>query len=168
MNIAYGIGFICGLIFVVAAAFIIRKLIFRKKAVYDERQKIEQGKACKAGFYFLLAYCLCFGFADNIFDFRFTQLPIMFGGALISVMIYAVYCIWKEAYFPINQSSIKWIVLLIALGIVNVFIAVMNISTSPQSTVINGMCAVMILIISIVSIIKLIIVRRNCSEESET
>ncbi|MDD6191265.1 MAG: hypothetical protein PUB75_06720 [Firmicutes bacterium] len=168
MSIAYGIGFICGLAFVFIAAFVFKKFFFRKKAVYDERQKIEQGKACKAGFYFLLVYCMLFGIADNVFDFRLTQLPVMLGGALISVMIYAVYCIWKEAYFPINQSSIKWIVLLIALGIVNVFIAVMNISTSPQSTVINGMCAVMILIISIVSIIKLIIVRRNCSEESET
>lgn len=168
MNIAYGIGFICGLIFVVAAAFIIRKLIFRKKAVYDERQKIEQGKACKAGFYFLLAYCLCLGFADNIFDFRFTQLPIMFGGALISVMIYAVYCIWKEAYFPINQSSIKWIVLLIAIGGINIFVAVMNRSVNMESSIINGMCAAMILIISVISLIKLLIVRRSCHEESET
>ena len=83
-------------------------------------------------------------------------------------MIYAVYCIWKEAYFPINQSSIKWIVLLIAIGGINIFVAVMNRSVNMESSIINGMCAAMILIISVISLIKLLIVRRGSYEESET
>ncbi len=72
---------------------------------YDERQKIIQGKGYAYGFYTLLAYNALYG-CFSIFIDKTLADPLVSGvfGIAISVCVFAVYCIWKDAYLAINDN----------------------------------------------------------------
>lgn len=169
MSIAYGIGFLCGIAIVAIGGIIVKKKLFKEKAVYDERQEREQGVACKIAFYTLLAYNLIMGVVDMTFDTGLGGYVMMIIGVGISVVIYAVYCIWKEAYFPINQSYIKWAVLLIVIGLLCAVIGIMNLKADTGSETGIGcmVCAGMVIIIGLVSLIRLRIDNREGEEEMQ-
>ena len=170
MSVAYGAGFICGVALVAIAGILIKKKCFKSKPVYDERQLLEQGKACKAAFYALIAYNMLAGLTDAILELNVGVYVMMIVGVGISIIIYAGICIWNEAYFPINQSAIKWIVWLFIIGVFNIFTGVMNIKAEPGSETGMGclICAIMVIIVGFISLLKLYLTSRKSDEFEES
>ena len=125
---------------------------------YDERQMVERGIAFKLGFFTQLIYmcfmCLCYAVG--------IQLPvatevILFFGVLLSLGVYVIYCIWKEAYIALNETVQKVNIAFVIIGIINVFIGVMhcihgNMIENGILTFrcINLVCGIFLLVLAIV------------------
>ena len=78
------------------------------KCKYDERQELLQGRAFKYAFYTLLIY-LVFPIFFAIGDIRIPaeQSVVLSVGMVFSISVFAVYSIWKEAYFSLNENKTK-------------------------------------------------------------
>ena len=129
MSMAYGLGFLCGILVVALAAAAVGAFVKKRQGKgpkgYDERQVAAQGRAAKAAYFTLLGYLLLYGFFDVLTEIvwcdRFTG---VFVGALISVAVYAVICIMEDAYFRVVDSTRTYIVLFAVVGVFNVALGV--------------------------------------------
>lgn len=161
MSIYFYIGMLVGI--AVAALLVIKfrkKMLGNEKAQYDERQLAEQGKAAKLAYYVLMIYIFVYAALQNLEIVTFVDPMIgAFAGIAISILIYACICIKNEAYFPINQSAKKWLHFLDAIGILNLVIFVLNVygnggmleeDGSLTTSFINLLCAVLLLVLSII------------------
>ena len=108
---------------------IIVSFTLRKKNLpdYDERQELIRGKAYRTGFYATLVFI---GFAivlDSTNSLPFLDSTILYGTTVLGgVLVFAVYCVWNEAYFGLNQKSSTAMFILAFIGILNLFIGIMN------------------------------------------
>ncbi len=108
--IGLGIGVLAGL-----AGYLIWWLACGRKCgrKYDERQIAAQGRAAKAAFFTNLIYT-----AACIAVFTAMEAPsavvqtALFLGLLLSVGVYAVVCILRDAYFNLSDSPRKTLILL--------------------------------------------------------
>lgn len=130
MGTEYKFGFIIGAL-VGAAVWCVLILVFLKltrtdgtlKNKFDERQRIVQGKAYKYGFFILMVYNLVLGIFDSCLDIRYADMGTeMVLGVIISVTVVAVYSIWNDGYFSLNENIVRVLVgfgffLLINLGL---------------------------------------------------
>lgn len=109
------------------------------------------------------------GIVDMTFHINLSVYVMMIIGVGISLVIYGVYCIWKEAYFPINQGYVKWAVMLMVIGLLCGFIGIMNLKNVPGSEAGIGcmVCAGMVIIIAIVSLIRLKMEKSEYEEHDE-
>lgn len=116
------------IIIVVIAAFV----VFLKKKFgvneYDERQEQIRGTAYKLAFFAVLIASAAY----SIF-IRFYERPLMQDGvstmlaALFGVMVFAVVCIWKDAFFSIKNSPTSYILLITAVVILEGYTGFMKI-----------------------------------------
>lgn len=155
--LALVIGVCVGLVLVVII-LIVTKKDKKLELQYDERQMQERGNAFKLGFFTQLIY-MCFMSLCYVVG---IQLPvatevILFFGVLLSLSVYVVYCIWKEAYIALNETVKKVNIVFVIIGIVNVFIGVMhcihgNMIENGILTFrcINLLCGVFLLLVAIV------------------
>ena len=91
---------------IVACVFSIRsrKLAGGRKKQFDERQKIAQGKAYTAAYWTLLGYIVINTFVvSNIYEWAKPQI-VAFLGIILSVAVFAVYCIATDAYFGAKDN----------------------------------------------------------------
>ncbi len=95
------------------------------KQNYDERQELNRGRGAKYGLYTMF-------FLDMVLFLMETagiRLPMSAGLALvISTLIggsvFAVYCVWKEAYYALNQKANAFTGILFVIGIINLVIGI--------------------------------------------
>ncbi|MBQ0005216.1 MAG: hypothetical protein KBS68_05070 [Clostridiales bacterium] len=170
MSLAYALGFVFGVAVAAGIIWLVKKFIWKgQKAKYDERQLVEQGKAGKIGMYALMIYNVCYGLIDMVFGIEnVSTFTAMVGGCIFAVLVYACVCIWNEAYFPINQSSKKWIILVAGLGILNIVIAVMNrshLESILDGYAINFFAGIMCIVVDIVAIAKFQLVKKAAVED---
>ncbi len=168
MNTVYVVGMMCGLAIAVVAIWVFKKIFMKKvfngetKSRYDERQLIEQGKAGKIGMYFLMVYGVIYGLVDLVWAPEVSPFIVMFAGMIITITLYAIICIWNEAYFPINQSIKKWLWIMTGIAVLNAVVAFTN-SRGPvsmteivtTSVIVNILCVIMCMAVVVASIIKL-------------
>jgi hypothetical protein len=89
------------------------------KCKYDERQASVRGKSFKLSFFTLIVYNAIYGLLGIMVEKPFIDtLASMMIGICLSVAVYAVYCIWNDAYFSLNENPKR---LLIAFGIIAAF-----------------------------------------------
>lgn len=176
---SYEMGFICGFITVFVCIAIIAALRRKKgkKTEYDERQLIARNAAYKYSFFTLMFYCILCGMLDVLsINWAITSVQ-MYLGIFISVTVCVVICIFKDAYFGIEKSknNIYYFVFLSCLIIfVNIFSFVSNLAYNNNSFIsdgmlneyaVNPMCAAAFLIMMSAAIIKIILNKKECSEE---
>lgn len=91
------------------------------KCEYDERQSSIRGKGFKISFFTLMIYDGVYGLIGIMVEKPLLDpLAAMMIGICLAAAIYAVYCIWNDAYFSLNENPKR---LLLAFGI----IAIVNI-----------------------------------------
>ena len=95
------------------------------KQNYDERQELLRGKGFKYAFYTMLIL----NFALFTFETAEVYLPMsagiaMFFSELIGVGVYAVYCIWKDAYFALNQKANTLTAVFFVMGTMNLMMGI--------------------------------------------
>ena len=128
---AYLMGIICGVVLVALAAYAGSKLMKRSQKKgpkeYDERQVLARGKACQAAYYTLLIYLAAYGFFDAftgiVWCDRFAG---VFIGIALSVAVYAIGCIMKDAYFRAVDSPRAYLILFTVVGLCNVAFGVVK------------------------------------------
>lgn len=119
-------GILCGLVLVRLLAWIASKLGGRidtrcRKDAYDERQQLARGKAYKAAFFTLLFYTMAVSLLDNIFGISiFMSFCGIWIGIALSIMVFAVMCILKDAYMSLYENAQGIITMFSIIGILNI------------------------------------------------
>lgn len=126
-NLAYGLGFVLGIV-IVSAIILIPMLIAltkdgRIKRKYDERQEAIRGRGFKLAFYTMIIMNMLYGF----FQVACKELPIE-PGAMVFIIIfmgvgvYAWYTILNDGYFALNERIPQTIVTFTIIGLANLLI----------------------------------------------
>lgn len=113
------VGIICGLILAIALIFISnnnRKV----RSEYDERQLRVRGDAYRYAFYSVIICEVIL----LILAFGEVTLPVPdyvlhFGGILIGCLVLSTYCIWKDAYWGLNNNRRRYGIILVVAGLLN-------------------------------------------------
>ncbi|WP_185259304.1 hypothetical protein [Anaerocolumna chitinilytica] len=130
-------GFIVGLV-VVAIFLRFTKTDGDSKCKYDERQSNIRGKAYKLSFFTLMIYNVLYGFVDMTVEKPLLDtISAMVIGICLSITVNIVYCIWKDAYFSLNENPRKVLIGFGFIGIFNLVIGCINIINGTFVT--NGM-----------------------------
>ncbi len=136
MDSIIGIGLIAG--FCILLIWIVIKATKNENSVldkYDERQAFIRGKGYKISFFTLIFYNVGYGIVDS----RVDKLPIdtltaMMVGILFAELIHVIYCIWKDAYFALNDNPGKVLIAFGILGFTNMSLGAVNIRSGMAFT----------------------------------
>lgn len=93
----------------------------QKQRKYDERQILEQCRACKYAFFSLITYLTVYGM---LADQGVVWCEPAFGvglGIFLSLGIYLSYCILQDAYFAIGESKFSALFGINCIGIISLF-----------------------------------------------
>lgn len=159
MSFSYIAGIIVGIVIVVSV-FIITKSFLKKKGlikkeVYDERQMIEKGKGYQLGFFVGLIYFIILMIVQ-LAEIEIDNAFWTFVGVCLSVGVFAIYCIIKNAYFGYNQPPKGINILLFVLMLVNLIPCIIAVFENKvlKTTGINLVCSFLLLSVIVASLIK--------------
>lgn len=154
--------FLFGALFGLLLAFI---LLSKKK--YDERQALIRGKAYMISFYIMIAYYTIYGFSSTLQD-KFDTSTAMFTGVLIAVAIHFSYCIWKDAYFSLNEDKKKMMIAFGGIATINFVLGLGNLIHGKIIVdgvityhCLNLLCAILFLYLFIVLFTKRLTMNRQ-------
>ena len=129
---------------------------------YDERQELERGRGFRYGFFTMLIFnggVLCFDWTGVIPGSN--QMILYASGLLAGILVYAVYCIWHESYFALNQQTNVIIAFFTFIGLFNLAIAIIAIVRGTMmengrftEKFLNLECALLFLILMVTMLIK--------------
>lgn len=140
------------------------------KQNYDERQELLRGRGATYGLYTMMFLNL----ALFLLETAGVCLPMstglaLFFSVLIGGSVWAVYCIWKDAYFALNQKANVFIGVFLVMGVINLIIgidafldgvAIQNNQLTLRSM--NLFCAIMIIVIC-----GALILKKVCKDREE-
>lgn len=134
------LGIVVGFLFGIAIVAIGFKIAGRKlgtKCEFDERQELVRGRGFKRGFLVFVIYDAVYGLAAMAADKFFMEpLSAMMLGICLAVGVYAIYCIWNDAYFSLDENPMKMLILFITVAVLNVAVTIVNIFTGEL--IVNG------------------------------
>lgn len=179
MSKAYIAGIVCGLVLVAVVGFIIgfargfaRKKRQQSTAEYDERQEAVRGRGFKYGYVSLVAYLAVYALQDALEIYWCRLGAGLFLGFLLSVTVFVIYCIYKDAYFRVSDRPGFYAVLCALLAAANLVCGLVvpglkGIEKEPMLGIedINFMVAGFVFIIFINVLVKLWLDKR--AEEME-
>ena len=129
---------------------------------YDERQELERGRGFRYGFFTTLIFnggVLCFDWMGVIPGKN--QMVLYASGLLAGILVYAVYCIWNESYFALNQRTNVIIAFFTFIGLFNLAIAIAAFVGGTMiengrftEKFLNLGCAVLFLVLMVTMLIK--------------
>lgn len=179
MNTATLLGIVTGLIVGILIYFIAikatKKYRFGNKPDYDERQKTEQGKAYKVGFFSMMLYSAIAGACELCME---NGLPIDPGfSAFLSLFIgafsFATYAIFHNSYISINENPIRTKIIFIVIGTINLISSAVNIANGEliedgilSFRAVNLACGILMLALVAEILIKERLDKREENEES--
>lgn len=169
------LGFVCvmGAIIGVVLCVILYAIAQKDNSMkqnYDERQELNRGRGAKYGIYtmFLLNMALF------LMETAGISLPMsaglaLFISTLVGGCVFAVYCVWKEAYYALNQKANVFTGVLFVIGIINMVtgvkafvdgVAIQNNQFTLRS--LNLFCAIMVLVVC-----GALVLRKVCRDREE-
>lgn len=124
VGIMFVMGILAGLILVVILVVTATKGD-EVKARYDERQELVRGKGFKYAFFGMLIWEVIL-FALEPLE---ITIPMSVGNAyfinvIFGVTIYAIYCIWNDGYFALNQRTGLLMIVLTIMGVINLLMGI--------------------------------------------
>ena len=167
--------YVLGLIVGIALVVIVSLVVWKKtpKSDYDERQLYLRGKAFQHAFFVVLIISALYTFLVMIIGH-----PLMEDGvstmlaALFGVMVFAVECIMRDAFFTVKNAPKYYIILVIAVILSNGYSGISKIidGTAVQNRLLtfhclNFVCAVLFLVILIAILLKLFVLKDKETDE---
>ncbi len=156
------VGILIGL--VIAVILVIAANNNRKfKSQYDERQLRVRGDAYRYGFYTVVIYeAIVFIVEIGGFALPVDGYVLHFAGIILGVLVLSGYCIWRDAYWGLNNNRRRYGIILVIAGLLNVFpVAAMFLRQSEDSLPwVNLLTAVMLLVTGAELLIKHILEKR--------
>lgn len=133
-NFEYPLGFVCGillsLLIVRFLVWFVRKLGGRidpkcRKDSYDERQLLARGQAYKSAFFTLLFYIVAVSVLNDMLGISmFMSFCGVWIGVCLSIMVFVVNCIIKDAYMSLYENARGVIIVFSIVGIMNIGIGI--------------------------------------------
>ena len=182
---AYFLGMACGLMaglgFVALMMWIIRKAggkfgCKNKENSFDERQLLARGQAYKYAFFTLLCYMSIVGLLKELADVSLLMsFAGMWIGVCLSIAVFAVVCILKDAYMNLYENAKGVIMMFSAVGLMNLLVGI-RIFTGDRPLVENGILSmdtinvitgILFLIILVVFVGRVIYNNRQLEEDEE-
>lgn len=137
MNIFLSAGMVFGVILGLIICVILFKLANSDKKVvssYDERQEAIRGKGYKYGFYTtMLLEVLAIALEAGNFEFPFGRHLVHFFMILAGMGVLCIYCIWRGAYWGLNNNRKAYAAIFVFMVALNVFPLVMALRHSGLS-----------------------------------
>ena len=102
----------------------------KKEVEYDERQKVERGKAFRFGFFFYMGYFvleLMLAASEITLPVDDVMQPMI--GMLLGLLAMTTYAIWHDAYVELNTSKKQTYGMLIGVGAANLLIGLSNLGS---------------------------------------
>lgn len=154
---------------ILALAFIISKLLKNQQQKFDERQQIVRGKASTYAFKAMMIYGALYLICSQLFEIEFltTSVALMID-MFVGLVVYAIYSIWNEAFFSLNETPKKHIMILILAFVLNAFNAITSIIDGE--IIENGMltlnsitliCAIAFTVVLTTLLIKIILIKKS-------
>lgn len=165
MSMEYLLGIVCGVaIGLILIMFLLKwtKKDGSSRCKFDERQQLVRGRGFKYAFFSLVICNAVYAAADTVMEDKLMDVPMgICSCVVISVGVYACYCIWNEGYFALNESPKRVLVAFI-------LIALLNFAVFARSVIRNGifengvlstgcmnlLCGVLFLVIFAVLLLK--------------
>ncbi|MCR5103259.1 MAG: hypothetical protein K6B68_02220 [Eubacterium sp.] len=178
----YRIGFFVGLVASVIFAIVVILLVCsmmnkdgKIKSKYDERQMIVRGNAYRISMWTLIVLLIIYGICETSgIDIPMENNAIIFLFIMMAVLVHAVYCIFNDGYFGINNIPKAYNIFLFLIGLMNVAIGVMNTVQGRlvedgklSMPIMNYICGFMFLIVGIAILIKHFMNKSNVKEDDE-
>lgn len=176
MNMAYTLGVIVGIL--VGVIFIVvfvkwTKIDGKVRCKWDERQLLIRGNGYKYAFFtviiLLILYVLL---GESIVRFPMNYQATSFCIIVLGVAVDVVYCIWKGAYFSLNENRKRVLILFAVVGAFNMAIGIRNIMSGEALTdgVLNAdsmnlFCGLLFVIIFLTLLFRMVIPDRELNEE---
>ena len=132
---AYRLGFVVGfsITILVGAALILVFLKYTKndkkiKCEYDERQLQARGNGFKYGFFTHILYSAVLA-ACSVMEIKIPMANGMLEvfGIILAILVFAVYCIRKNAYISLNENVKKLTIVFLVIGVMNLIIGIMHV-----------------------------------------
>ena len=170
MKMGMAAGIMVGLL-VVGILLFFKKKGGRKKCEFDERQELIRGKGFKIGFFSMvicntIVGCYSMAVEKPMVDmFTSSVFSILIGGG-----VFAVYCIWKDAYFSLNENRKKMLILFAGIAICNFSVLIPEYASGDsvlmedgvlQPGAINIMCGILYVVIFVTFLAKEIVERKE-------
>ena len=113
------VGIVFGLILAIALIMIANKN--RKiKTEYDERQLRVRGDAYRYAFYTVVIWeVFLFILACDEIRLPIPEYVLHFAGILAGVIVLSSYCIWKDAYWGLNNNRKRYGIILVVAALLN-------------------------------------------------
>ena len=150
------VGILIGLILAVALILIANNN--RKfKTEYDERQLRVRGDAYRYAFYsVIICEVILLILAIGEFTLPIPEYVLHFGGILIGCLVLSGYCIWKDAYWGLNNNRKRYGIILVVAGLLNALPLYMALSTGSGSDFpyVNLLTCIMLLVVGIELLLK--------------
>ena len=124
----YHAGIMVGLAAGIVAGLIFVAFLFRKKVLdchFDERQELARGKAFQYGFFTLLISTYAYGTSDVVFGHWCDALAGVTICLAISLCVFAVTCILKDAYLSLREKPRVVMTMFALLILINLGFGVM-------------------------------------------
>lgn len=118
----YHAGLALGILLGVLAGIALVALLLKKKVLdmhFDERQELARGKAFQYGFFTLLAAAYAYGVSDVVLGRWCDVLTGVSICIALSVCVFAVACILKDAYLSLQERPRAVMTLFALLSAVN-------------------------------------------------
>lgn len=171
MTKEYLLGVFVGILVGLVLMVVILKSIRKDKSIkgrFDERQEIIRGKANRYGFFSLLicnALITLFGpWCSKYLKFQ----TMIFIAIAISLLVFAGYCIFNDAYINLNEKPKKTIMWFLVIGGINFVCGFAqlnggNLIENGKTSLgnVNLICGVMMILVSLMIIIKQCIIKKE-------
>ena len=156
------IGILIGLVIAFALVIVANKN--RKfKTEYDERQLKVRGDAYRYAFYTVVVYeVIMFIIGIGGFSLPIDEYVLHFAGIILGVLVLSGICIWKDAYWGLNNNRKRYGIILVIAGLLNAFpVAMMLMGKSEESFPwVNLLVCVMLLVVGVELIMKHLVEKR--------
>ena len=176
MNLFSSAGVAAGLLIGIIIVIILYKIVntnHRAKTEYDERQQVIRGRGYMYGFYaFVIVECILLVLSIGEIPLPLSDFILHFCSIIIGCMVLCCYCIWKGAYWGINNNPKRYAIVFIALCILNA-IPVIGAAAGgeliqdgrPGFAFVNLIVLIMFGVISVELIVKHIVDQRSATGE---
>ncbi len=144
---------------------------------YDERQRAAQGKAAKAAMFSHMGFAaLGIIFCADGGPAWLSIPAALFFGIVVSVCVYAIYCILHDAYFEFSKSPRSTLVMLAVITVVEFLLVgrkaargeVLVDGVLDLATVMSASCGVVMLAVLATALIKLGLDKKQEARDEES
>ena len=161
------VGIVIGLI--VAIALILIANNNRKfKTEYDERQLKVRGDAYRYAFYTVMIWeVILFVLAIGEFTLPLPDYVLHFAGLMVGIMVLSGYCIWRDAYWGLNNNRKRYGIILVLAGLLNAIplLGVLTNSEDEPFPYVNLLVCGMLLVVGVELLLKHLLDKR--AEDAE-